>query len=72
MKTVNSISDRRGKASFSSFNRISRKVLLWAVGIIGGIVGLALWAVIRPVIRGAGWIISLLTAMAVAYWLLTL
>lgn len=72
MKTVNSISDRRDRASFSSFNRISRKVLLWAVGIIGGIVGLALWAVIRPVIRGTGWIISLLTAMAVAYWLLTL
>ena len=38
MKTNNNISNRRGRASISSLNRIKR-VLLWLVGIIGAILG---------------------------------
>lgn len=44
MKTNNNISNRRGRASISSLNRIKR-VLLWAVGIIGAILGLVLWVI---------------------------
>ena len=71
MKTNNNISIRQGKASISSLNRIKR-VLLWVVGIIGAILGLVLWAFLRPIFRGVGWIVSALTAIAIIYWLLTL
>lgn len=71
MKTNNNISIRRGRASISSLNRIKR-VLLWAVGIIGAILGLVLWAFLRPIFRGVGWIVSALTAIAIIYLLLTL
>ena len=71
MKTNNNISIRRGKASISSLNRI-KKVLLWVVGIIGAILGLVLWAFLRPIFRGVGWIVSALTAIAIIYLLLTL
>lgn len=62
---------RRGRASISSLNRIKR-VLLWVVGILGAILGLVLWAFLRPIFRGVGWIVSALTAIAIIYWLLTL
>ena len=71
MKTNNNISNRRGKASISSLNRIKR-VLLWVVGIIGIILGLVLWAFLRPIFRGVGWIVSAITAVAIIYLLLTL
>ena len=58
-KTNNNISNRRGKASIYSLNRIKR-VLLWVVGIIGAILGLVLWAFLRPIFRGVGWIVSAL------------
>ena len=71
MKTNNNISIRRGRASISSLNRIKR-VLLWAVGIIGAILGLVLWVFLRPIFRGVGWIISLITSLLILYWLLTI
>lgn len=71
MKTNNNISDRRGKASISSLNRIKR-VILWLVGIIGAILGLVLWVFLRPIFRGVGWVISLATALMIIFWLLTL
>ena len=71
MKTNNNISNRRGKASISSLNRIKR-VLLWVVGIIGTILGLVLWAFLRTIFRGVGWIVSAITAIAIIYLLLTL
>ncbi len=70
MKTNNNISNRRGRASISSLNRIKR-VLLWAVGIIGAILGLVLWVFLRPIFRGVGWVISLLTSIIIIFWLLT-
>ena len=71
MKTNNNISNRRGRASVSSLNRIKR-VLLWLVGIIGAILGLVLWVLLRPIFRGVGWVISLVSALMIIYWLLTL
>lgn len=43
------------------------------IGLIAGlIVGVLLWAILKPILRGVGWIISILTALGVIYWLLTL
>ena len=40
--------------------------------IIGLIVALVMWVVIRPIFRGVGWLISILTMTAIIYWLMTL
>ena len=71
MKTNNNISVRRGKASISSLNRI-KKVAKWIAVLIGSIIGLVLWAFIRPIFRGVGWVISIVTALIIIFWLLTL
>lgn len=71
MKTDNDISVKRGKASFSSLNRIKR-VLLWLAGIIGATLALMLWMFIRPIARGLGWVISLIISLLTIYWILTL
>lgn len=43
------------------------------VGIIlGAIVGLMIWAIIKPIFRGVGWLISILTMTAIIFWLMTL
>lgn len=44
------------------------KVLAIAIGALAAIVA---WVVIRPVIRGIGWIISIVTAALIALWLIT-
>ena len=71
MKTNNNISVRRGKASISSLNRIKR-VAKWIAILIGSIIGLVLWAFIRPIFRGVGWVISIVTALMIIFWLITL
>lgn len=70
MKT-NSHINSQGKASSLRFNQI-KKAILWLVGIIGAIVGLTLWTFLRPIFRGVGWVISIITALAIIYWILTL
>lgn len=43
------------------------------IGIIAGlIVGVLLWAILKPIFRGVGWVISLISALMIIYWLLTL
>lgn len=43
------------------------------VGIaIMAIVGVILWAILKPIFRGVGWIISILTAIGIIYWIMTL
>ena len=71
MKTNNNISVRRGKASISSLNRI-KKVAKWIAVLIGSIIGLVLWALIKPIFRGVGWVVSIVTALMIIYWILTL
>ena len=70
MKT-NSHINSQGKASSLRFNQIKRTIL-WLVGIIGAILGLVLWVFLRPIFRGVGWVISLVSALMIIYWLLTL
>lgn len=49
-----------------------KKAVKMAGGAVGLIFGLLLWAVLKPVFRGAGWIISILTALGIIYWITTL
>ena len=53
------------------------------IGIIAGLilclgkalkrlVGVLLWAILKPIFRGVGWIISILTAIGIIYWVTTL
>lgn len=65
MKTNNNISYSRGRTSTSGFNQI-KKVVKVLVILIGSIIGLVLWVFIRPIFRGVGWVISLLTAFILA------
>ena len=36
------------------------------------VVGLLLWAILKPIFRGAGWLISIATAALIIFWLMTL
>lgn len=40
--------------------------------VIATIVGIILWAILKPIFRGIGWLISILTAIGIIYWILTL
>lgn len=43
------------------------------IGIIAGlIVGVLLWAILKPIFRGVGWILSILTSIGIIYWITTL
>ena len=43
------------------------------IGIIAGlIVGMLLWAILKPIFRGVGWIISIHTAIGIIYWIILL
>ncbi len=39
---------------------------------IMAIVGIILCAILKPIFRGVGWLISILTAAGIIYWILTL
>lgn len=44
-----------------------------AVGIIlATMIGLMMWAIVKPIFRGVGCVISIITALLIAYWILTL
>lgn len=45
------------------------KVIAVALGVVVGLLG---WAILRPIFRGVGWLISILTMTAIIYWLMTL
>lgn len=46
--------------------------IIKVVGVIIGILlAVVMWVVIRPIFRGVGWLISILTAIAIIYWILT-
>ncbi|WP_305156709.1 hypothetical protein [uncultured Muribaculum sp.] len=40
--------------------------------ILGMIIGIVVWVVVKPIIRGIGWVISILTVIAMIYLILTL
>ena len=63
----------RGEAHQTSHQYRIIKMLAKVVGcIIGLIVALIMWVVVRPILRGVGWLISILTMIAIIYWLMTL
>lgn len=67
--------------TFTSSYRIKKavKVAGIALGLIlclgkalKRLVGVLFWAVLKPICRGVGWIISILTAAGIIYWVTTL
>jgi len=73
MKAIIKHKDIRSRqARQSSYHyRISKTVKAVAI-IIGAVIGIALWAIARPILRGIGWLISILIAIGAIYWFLTL
>ncbi len=73
MKATRKHKDNRSRqACQSSYHyRISKAVKAVAV-IIGAVIGLLLWAIAKPILRGIGWLISILTAIGIIYWIMTL
>lgn len=42
------------------------------VGIaVGAVVGIILWTIVRPIFRGVGWLISILSAIGIIYLVMT-
>lgn len=70
MKTNNNISYSLGRTSTSGFNQI-KKVVKVLVILIGSIIGLVLWIFIRPIFRGVGWVISLVSALMIIFKYMT-
>ncbi len=70
MKT-NSHIKGQSEAQSLRFNQI-KKVAKVAAIIVGVIIGTLVWAMVKPVIRGAGWVISIITAIMIIFWLFTL
>lgn len=69
MKTTSHIKSQ-SEAQSLRFNQIKKVAKVVAI-IIEAIIGTLVWAIARPVIRGAGWVISLITAILIIYWVLT-
>ena len=38
---------------------------------LGAVVGLLVWAILRPIFRGVGWLISIASATLIIFWLIT-
>ena len=70
MKT-NSHIKSQSEAQSLRFNQIKKVAKVVAI-IIGAIIGTLVWAMVKPVIRGAGWVISIITAIMIIFWLFTL
>ena len=70
MKTNSHI---KGQSEVQSlrFNQIKKVAKVVAI-IIGAIIGTLVWAFLRPIFRGVGWVISIISALAIIYWIMTL
>lgn len=64
-------SSRQARQTSYQYRIITTAVKVVAV-IIGAVIGIALWAIAKPILRGIGWLISILTAIGAVLWLLTL
>ena len=75
MKATKQHINRSRQARQSSYHyRISKavaKVAKVILIVIGVIVGLTIGWVARQIFRGIGWIISILAALGIIYWLIT-
>ena len=54
--------------ALTALKKISRVVGI----VLATIIGLLLWAIVKPIIRGVGWVISIVIALMIIYWLITL
>lgn len=70
MKTNNNISNCQGRTSTFGFNQIKKAVKVLVI-LIGSTIGLVLWVFLRAIFRGVGWVISLVSALMIIFWLLT-
>lgn len=72
MKATRKHKDFRSRQALqtSCHYRISKAVKVVAI-IIGAVIGIALWAIAKPILRGLGWLISIITAIGAIYWILT-
>ena len=70
MKT-NSHIKGQSEAQSLRFNQIKRVAKVAAI-IVGAIIGTLVWAFLRPIFRGVGWVISIISALAIIYWIMTL
>ncbi len=62
----------RGKTYQTSHQyRIIKVVANVAGVIIGLVVAVVMWVVVRPILRGVGWLISILTVIVIIYCVLT-
>ena len=73
MKATRKHTDFRSRQAHqtSYLYRMTKAVKVVAI-IIGAVIGIALWAIAKPILRGLSWLISILTAIGVIYWILTL
>ena len=63
----------RGEAHQTSYHyRIINGLAKVVSIIIGTLTAIVVWVVVRPVIRGIGWIISIISALLIIFWLFTL
>ena len=63
----------RGEAHQTSYHyRIIKGLAKVVAIIIGTLTAIVVWVVVRPVIRGIGWIISMISALLIIFWLFTL
>ena len=62
----------RGKTHQTSHHyRIIKGLAKVAGWIIGLIVALIVWVILRPIFRGVGYVITILTMIVIIFWLLT-
>lgn len=63
----------RGEAHQTSCHyRIIKWVAKAVALIIGILTAIVMWVFIRPIFRGVGWAISIITALLIIFWILTL
>ena len=51
--------------------RIITKAVKAVAVILGAVIGIAIWAILRPILRSVSWLISILTAIGIIYWIIT-
>ena len=78
------LNDRHIKNSFSESGKpitsftpspaqTALKKIAKVIGIIlATLIGLLMWAIVKPIFRGVGWVISIITTLMIIYWILTL
>lgn len=53
--------------ALTALKKITRVMMV----ILGAIVGVVLWAILKPIFRGVGWVLSILTTLMIIYWIIT-